>query len=235
MKKLLLTTALLLASPAMAQIQFNSVEEAPAVAAPTGRPLPAGIGWLTRQPVTLFDLGLMEITRQASEQLRTISGVGGAVAEYREDFGLVLINFYPATGYRAEVCSQIIQQMRQNIFPQYKDTTQLSAHISSFFSSYGPQAADRPASIGDDLLKITYMVVRLSGGSCDMKLTDEKAVQHIEPGFTPPPMTSENMPQIPEGFTLPPGMTLPPELAPVAQPKAATKSSNSKATEKKKP
>jgi len=205
MKKLLLGAALLLLPlPALAQIQFNSVQDTP-----KGPTLPPSLTWLTRQPVTLFDLGLMELTRQAAEQLRAISGVGGAVAEYREDLGLILITFYPATNYRPETCTQFINQMRTMLFPQYKDRAMLTGQLASLFSNYGPQAAGRPESIGEDLLKITHMVVRLTGGGCEMTLDAAAPTQHVEPGYTPPPLaqgeqqgnlTPGAIPQIPPGL-----------------------------------
>ncbi len=62
MKKLLI--ALLLAPlPALAQIHIDNDKSSP----PS---LPPGIAWLEHQPVTLFDLGLMELTHQASAQMR---------------------------------------------------------------------------------------------------------------------------------------------------------------------
>lgn len=175
MKKLLIALSLL-SLPAMAQMQFDS-------AAPKTSPLPSGLAWLNRQPVTLFDLGLMELTRQANDEMKLLTGLGGAVAEYREDLGLILISFYPASPYRSETCTNLIMQIRQMLFPTFKDKSQLAGQLASVFSNYGPQAAGRPESIGAELVAMTHLVVRMQGGGCQLKVGGAAPEHVTEPGY----------------------------------------------------
>jgi hypothetical protein len=175
MKKLLLVL-LLITSPALAQLQFDSAAAAPQA--------PNAVEWLSRQPMTLMDIGLMELTRQASERMQALTGVNGAVAEYVQEANIIRLSLYPATDYQEDLCNRLGFGVRDQIFPNHKDKAMLAAHLGTFFSNYGPQATTRPANIGEELLKITYISVVMKGGGCAMPLDGEKLEHRVD---APPP------------------------------------------------
>jgi hypothetical protein len=171
--------ALMLAFPAYAQLQFDTKSAPPQTE--------GAVQWLSRQPMTLMDIGLMELTRQASERMQALTGVNGAVAEYIPDANIIRLTLYPSTDYQEDLCNRLGLGVRDQIFPNHTDKAMLASHLGTFFSNYGPQATGRPENIGEELLKITYISVVMKGGGCAMPLDGEKMDHRVD---TPPPQAS---------------------------------------------
>jgi hypothetical protein len=170
----LLFVLLLLSLPAAAQLQFDSSKPA----APLAGPSPgAGVAWLQKTPMTLFDLGMMELTETASK-LSTgaaTDGLQGAVAEYQEAKKIISIGFYSALDYDAPACIELAQRLRDGLFMHRKDQEQLAREVGSYFISYGPLDPARPRSIGAELMEMIRITVYQQGGICQLPLTSDAA------------------------------------------------------------
>jgi len=177
MKKLLLPL-LLLALPAHANsLQFDS-QPAPATnaAAP-------GMAWLQQQPMTLFDLGMMELSETATKATEGLFDVAGAVAEYREESGRIAVTFYARTPYSEQNCQYIATKMREQMFPKRDDRRQLALELAAYFVSYGPAHPGRPSGIGEELVDRLSIAVFLPGGACEVPLTSDDLTFWKDPNF----------------------------------------------------
>jgi hypothetical protein len=85
------------------------------------------------------------------------------------------------------MCEKLGFSVREQIFPNYKEKSQLAAHLGTFFSNYGPQAAGRPSNVGEQLLVKTYLSVVMDGGGCAMPLDGEKMEHRAEAPTAPEP------------------------------------------------
>ena len=169
--RLLLALILLLPLPALAQLQFDT---APAPV-DTGM-VPPGVAWLQNKPMTLFDLGMMELTNAANQLVSSMPEVRGAVAEFQNEKGLIAVSFYAALPYSKEACSKMAMQLRDALFLQRKDPDKLERELASYFISYGPIDPTRPRSIGRELRQIMRVTVYQQEGACQLPLTNDDIV-----------------------------------------------------------
>lgn len=169
--RLILALLLLLPLPALAQLQFDS---APAPV-DTGT-VPPGVQWLQNKPMTLFDLGMMELTNAANQLASTLPEVRGAVAEFQNEKGLIAVSFYAATPYSKDACSKMAMQLRDALFLQRKDPERLERELASYFISYGPVDPSRPRSVGRELRQIVRVTVYQQEGACQLPLTNDDII-----------------------------------------------------------
>ena len=192
MKKLL-AALMLLATPALAQpMQFDSAPSPSA--APSIEATSPGLAWLQRKPMTLFDLGMMELTQAANKAAEGMFDVGGGVAEYIPDQGLIAISFYASTAYSQQNCGFVLKKLRDTMFQKRDDKAALARELASYFISYGPQDPAKPANIGAELLASTRVVGYMPGGMCQMSLVDDEIRYWKDPNApepTLPPAATE--------------------------------------------
>ena len=162
---------------------------------------PPGIAWLQKTPSTLFDLGMMELTRTANKAAEGLFDISGAVAVYRQEAGKISINFYAATAYSPQNCTYIARKMRAEMFPSFDNHEQMKRILSSYFVGFGPMQQTRPESIGAELLDGLSFVVFLPGGACELPIGGERLIFLKDDNYVPPkidPQTEKEMPQIPD-------------------------------------
>ena len=165
MRFLITLLMLTLAAPAQAQLQFESKPD-PAAA-------PPGIRWLQKEPMSLFDLGMMELTNTANKIAVSFENVRGAVTEYRPEKGTIAVTFYYAAPYAAEMCTAQAKRLRDAMFPQRTDVARLAAELNSYFMSYGPNNDNRPRSLGQELIAMLRISIYMQGGICQLSLVSD--------------------------------------------------------------
>lgn len=172
----------LLALPAAAQLQFDS-SAPPAPTAPTTQSIApgAGLAYLQRTPMTLFDLGMMELTETANKLATAADGVQGAVAEYQEEKKIIAIGFYSALDYDAPACIELAQRLRDGMFLHRADREELAREVGSYFVSYGAIDPTRPRSVGHELMEMTRITIYQQGGICQLPLTSDAAEVWADP------------------------------------------------------
>lgn len=181
----------LFSSPAPAQIQFDT--------APTAADLlPPGIRWLQQKPMTLFDLGMMELTRTADKATEGLFDIGGAVAEMSEDGKRISISIYGRTDYSPQNCNYIITKIRDQMFPLRDDKERLALELVSYFVGYGPAPTDKPRNIGAELVDRLMFVVYMPGGTCLLPLLGDETSYLADPNYKPepPPAAAADIPDI---------------------------------------
>lgn len=180
-----------LSSPALAQIQFDT-------APPAAEALPPGIRWLQQKPMTLFDLGMMELTRTADKATEGLFDIGGAVAEMSEDGKKISISIYGRTDYSPQNCNYIITKIRDQMFPLRDDKERLALELVSYFVGYGPAPTDKPRNIGAELVDRLMFVVYMPGGTCLLPLLGDETSYLADPNYKPepPPAAAAHIPDI---------------------------------------
>lgn len=162
---------------------------------------PPGIAWLQKTPSTLFDMGMMELTRTANKAAEGLFDVSGAVANYREGVGKISINFYAGTEYSPQNCEYIARKMRAEMFPLFEDKDKTAKILGSYFIGFGPMEKDRPSTIGQELLDGLSFVVFLPGGACELPIGGERLFFLADPDYKPvrvDPKAEQQMPQVPD-------------------------------------
>ncbi len=186
------------AARAEGPLQFDSsAPVAAAPAAPTVAPpkagvaAPPGIAWLQSRPMTLFDLGMMELSQAATKATEGLFDVSGAVAEYRANVGKISITFYARTAYSEQNCTYVVRKLREQMFPKRDDPAQLQRELASYFVSYNPENDNQPDSVGAELLDGLSFVVFLPGGACELPMMSEKIIFLADPNYKPevPPVS----------------------------------------------
>lgn len=187
MRKLFLAL-LLAASPAFAQeaLQFDSN------ATPN-----SGIAWLQQKPMTLFDLGMMELSQAATKATEGLFDLAGAVAEYRPEAGRIAITFYAKTPYSEQNCEYVLRKMRDQMFAKRTDRAALAHELSAYFVGYGAPSPDRPSTIGEELVDVLDFAVFLPGGACDVPLMEDKITYLADDSFVAPALTPEDTAKTP--------------------------------------
>ena len=187
----LLSFVLFSASIAQAQpLQFDaSTPPTAPTAAPTA-PITNGVQWLQQQPMTLFDLGMMELTNAANKLIDTTPEIAGAVAEFQSEKNIIAISFYANAPYTEQSCLYLAQKMRGGLFSNRTDTDALARELGSYFISYGTPNPTRPRSIGRELITITRIAIYMPGGACQLPLQTDEAIYDKDPNYTPPAVTS---------------------------------------------
>jgi hypothetical protein len=184
--RLLLVALLLLATPALAQLQFDSTPKPATSPAPNPVLDGSGIAWLQRTPMTLFDLGMMELTDTANKLGIAADGIQGAVAEYQEEKKLIVIGFYSALSFNAPDCIELAQRLREALFLQRRDPEKLAREVGAYFISYGPIDPNRPRNIGRELMEIIRITIYQQGGLCQLPLTNDNAEIWEDPNAAKP-------------------------------------------------
>lgn len=207
--------ATLLPFSAFAQLQFDTAPQAA-----TSEDLPPGIRWLQQKPMTLFDLGMMELTRTANKAAEGLFDIGGAVAEMSEDGKRISISVYGRTAYSPQNCNFVITKIRDQMFPLREDRDRLALELVSYFVGYGPTPTDKPRNIGTELVERLMFVVYMPGGTCMLPLIGEETSYMADPNYKPePPAGVENIPDI-TAPAVTPTPTPTPSAAPSARPRA---------------
>lgn len=201
-----LYAALALLIPAHAYAQSLQFDTAPAAPVSSGPQAPAGIKWLQNKPMTVFDLGMMELTQTANQLAESVSGLRGAVAELQDNSNTIAISFYAGLPYTTDVCKNTLRQMRDGMFAQRGNPERLARELSSYFISYGPTDPTRPSTIGAELLQMMRVAVYMQGGMCEANLTDDSiseqrdaasAAEAPPPAASPPPAAPTAPPATP--------------------------------------
>ena len=189
----ILALLLLLPLPALAQLQFDTAPVPTAAAPINPLDMPAGIEWLQNKPMTLFDLGLMEMSNAANIVGPGVVGVRGGVAEFQADKGLIAVSFYAGLPYGQDTCLRLVSELRDKMFLQRQDRERLERELSSYFISYGPPDPTRPRNIGFELVRMTRVTAYMQGGACQLPLTSDEAEywQDAQPPQLPPPAPPE--------------------------------------------
>lgn len=186
MKRYLLA-ALLLSTPALAQpLQFES-KQAPALPpttapnSPQGPSTSSGLSWLQRQPMTLFDLGMMELSKTAMEAARSNADLRGGLADFSSETGVIAVSFYSAKPYVEQLCADTALDIRDVMFPRRDNPEALASELASYFVSYGPTPPGRPATIGAELMERIHIAVIMPGGICQLPLIGDMPYFWVDP------------------------------------------------------
>lgn len=196
MRRTLLTFSLLLlttmgtmsfaAETATQPLQFESQQDSPTttIIAPAPSALP-GITWLRKTPLTIFDLGLLDLSRTASRIAQNLFDVRDVVADYRERVGKIALSFYTQTAYSPANCEFVARKMREEMFPHRENRAAIENYLDSFFSSYGENMTDRPISIGQELADNLNFLVFQPGGACELPLMSDELVFMKDDNYNP--------------------------------------------------
>lgn len=184
LSRFLACIALVALAPASALAQSLQFDSAPTEQAAAAQ-LPPGIRWLQQKPMTLFDLGMMELTRTADKAVQGLFDIGGAVAEMSPDGSKIAISLYGRTDYSPQNCNYVITKVRDTMFPLRDDRERLALELVSYFVGYGPTPSDKPHNIGAELVDRLTFVVYMPGGTCFLPLIGEDTTYWADPNYKP--------------------------------------------------
>lgn len=184
LSRLVACLGLVALAPTSAQAQSLQFDSAPTEQTAAAQ-LPPGIRWLQQKPMTLFDLGMMELTRTADKAIQGLFDIGGAVAEMSPDGSKIAISLYGRTDYSPQNCNYVITKVRDTMFPLRDDRERLALELVSYFVGYGPTPSDKPHNIGAELVDRLTFVVYMPGGSCFLPLIGDETTYWADPNYKP--------------------------------------------------
>ena len=204
-------TALFLAALPMAALaqplQFGAgnapAQPATSTPAPPDKP---GIVWLQRTPLSVFDMGMLQLSQATTRAARTEKGIERGYAAFvrTERGGTIELSYFTKEGYTPEACGATLRRLRDAMFSPPIDMRVLASEVESYFVPYGPPRPDWPANTGMELLQAVEVSLIMNEGACMMTLIsneinqrDNRAPQPAAPIAQPTAPTAPVKPKAP--------------------------------------